>query len=308
MDALCEMLCQSVDGLAPFADVRADGASVDYTRVYVHTTEDFLLLICPYLPLTVSAAHIGFVDGYYNAYQTLYAAKRAVIHRLATGYPALASYHGSYKALLAGLGIGTPLANNLIYLAPFGTFFCVEVLTLTADAHMPEVPFSLHPACADCGRCAAACPGDALAEKTFTATRCVRQWQFDFMPLSDANKRAIAGNRLLGCNYCQLACPLNAPLAARRRTSDAAYETLFDLDTMARACVAPNFRTTEYARILGYNFAKPMKLLSHVLSAMLADNPQAHAETVKACLAAGNPNAKPLLREYLGIVAEQENI
>lgn len=306
MQNLILSLCAAIPVLAPL-DTTSESFLFDETRVYIGVFDGYLLLVKPYLPLVVADQSLAFVDDYYAAYQVLYAAKKDVLSAVAADYPSVCGYHGSYKALLGHLGLGSCLKSTLLYLPPFGTFFCMEVLDLLGRAPIQTEQTRIvgEDLCARCTRCATACPGGAIGKDgTFDAARCLRSRQFEFANLSDGLATRAMGNRVLGCNTCQFVCPKNAPLAARHRIPDDTYRAMFDLDTFLAACVAPRFRETEYAKIVGYNFAKPMKLLSFVLSAMLAHNPQAHVPAVRAALTAADPNAKPLLRQYL-VIAEE---
>ena len=268
--------------------------------LFAEQREGYFFLFAPYRPLVVTDPTLAFVDGYYEAYQRLYRGKKQVEALAQNYYPNATAYHGSYKALLSALGLGVCLKNTLLFLAPFGTFFCVEIIDLLGrDAPVQITEHRYDPDCESCGLCERACPTGALAGGDFACERCVRQWQFGMADLADAQARACLGNRVLGCNRCQLACRRNRDVVKKLVEPDTFYREQFDLDQMARVCCAPSFKDSYYASIVGKNYAKPMKLLSFVLSAMLQHDGAAHLPCVRECLAMGNPNAKPLLRQYI---------
>ena len=264
-------------------------------------------MFAPYRPLVVADPALAFVDGYYAAYQRLYRGKKQVEALVQDNYPNATAYHGSYKALLMELGLGVCLRNTLLFLEPFGTFFCVEIIDLLGRGAPKQITEHRYdPACKDCGLCERACPTGALSGGDFICEKCVRQWQFGTADLANEQARAALGNRVLGCNRCQLACKRNRDVVGKSIVPDAFYREQFDLDQMARACCASNFKDSYYADIVGKNYAKPMKLLSFVLSAMLQHDGAAHLPCVRECLAMGNPNAKPLLRQYIALCGAAE--
>lgn len=278
-----------------------------YDCLFADERDGYLLLFAPYRPIVVTDPSLAFVDNYYGAYQRLYRAKKQAMEiALAHGKNAT-SYHGSYKALLVRLGLGTCLKNTLLFLPPFGTFFCVEIIDLLGRETSAQITERRYdPACDECGLCTRACPTGAISKNGYAVEKCVRQWQFGMADPADAKARACLGNCVLGCNRCQLACKRNAEIVKKHAVPDADYMAHFDLDEMARVCCAPGFQESYYAGIVGKNYAKPMKLLSFVLSAMLHHDGTAHVQAVRECLAMGNPNAKPLLRQYLALCGETE--
>ena len=293
----------------PLSEAQAERAAdfAAYDNLFLEAREGYLCLFQPYRPLVVNDPALAFVDGYYDAYQRLYRAKGQVLALIRTSYPNATAYHGSYKALLCTLGLGTCLRNTLLYLPPFGTFFCVEIIDLLGKGAEAQIRTHRYdPACDSCGLCARACPTGALSDSAFACEKCIRQWQFGMADLADTRARACLENRVLGCNRCQLVCPRNREAVQKHTAPDASYRAHFDLDEMARVCCAPNFKDSYYAGIVGKNYAKPMKLLGFVLSAMLHHDGAAHLPAVRACLAMGNPNAKPLLRQYLALCGEGE--
>lgn len=110
-----------------------------------------------------------------------------------------------YWAWKAGLGfIGK---NTHLILPGKGSFFFLGeiVTTLAVDAYDQPQPSR----CGSCTRCLDACPTAALSAHLLDASRCLSYLTIEHKgdipsPLADR-----LGNRLYGCDTCQLACPWN---------------------------------------------------------------------------------------------------
>lgn len=112
-----------------------------------------------------------------------------------------------YWAQRAGLGfIGR---NGCLILPGKGSFFFLGEIVTTAQLP-PDEPCLM--TCGDCGRCVKACPSGALSgDGTVDASRCLSclliENHDDELP---AWVGGVIGNRVVGCDSCQLCCPHNA--------------------------------------------------------------------------------------------------
>jgi epoxyqueuosine reductase len=131
-------------------------------------------------------------------------------------------------AFLAGLGwIGR---NSLLLTPKFGSYvFLGELLT---DLEMePDEPLQGDP-CAQCYQCVQACPTRALLpERSVDARRCLSYWTIEHRGPIPEPLRPLLGERIFGCDSCQVACPLNAQPspAAFTYAQDAVIEAYPDL-------------------------------------------------------------------------------
>lgn len=111
-----------------------------------------------------------------------------------------------YWAQQAGLGfIGR---NNCLIIPGKGSFFFLGEIVTTAQLP-PDVPCTM--TCGDCGKCVKACPTGAMRDDGIVdATRCLSclliEDHSDTLPEWVAG---VIGDRVVGCDECQLCCPHN---------------------------------------------------------------------------------------------------
>lgn len=116
-----------------------------------------------------------------------------------------------YWAQRAGLGfVGR---NNCLILPGKGSFFFLGEIVTTALLP-PDEPCRL--TCGDCSRCVDACPAGALrGQGAADCNRCL-----SCLLIENHAERlpgwvnAVAGDRVVGCDECQLCCPHNANAVA----------------------------------------------------------------------------------------------
>lgn len=147
-----------------------------------------------------------------------------------------------YWAQRAGLGfIGR---NNCLIIPGKGSFYFLGEIVTTAQLP-PDAPCEL--TCGDCGKCVEACPSGALnVEGAADASRCLScllienhddklpEWVHD-----------VAGDRVVGCDECQLCCPHNSHAVATREADFAPTDAVLTLtpDRIA-AMTGGDFRRT----------------------------------------------------------------
>lgn len=111
------------------------------------------------------------------------------------------------KAIAAKAGLGwIGKHTNLLSRQAGSWFFLGELYT---DLPLPlDGPVNEH--CGDCQRCIEACPTRAIiAPYRLDARRCISYLTIELRTAIPLEFRSLIGNRIFGCDDCQLVCPWN---------------------------------------------------------------------------------------------------
>ncbi len=130
------------------------------------------------------------------------------------------------RALARNAGLGWIGKNTCLIDRDAGSwFFLGEVFV---DIPLPvDAPASAH--CGTCTRCIDICPTQAiLAPNRLDARRCISYLTIEHEGSIDPELRPLMGNRIFGCDDCQLICPWNK---FARRTDEPDFRARNDLDT-----------------------------------------------------------------------------
>jgi epoxyqueuosine reductase len=205
-------------------------------------------------------------------------------------------------ALAAKAGLGWRGKHTLLLTRDMGSYFFLgEIYT---DLPLPVTdPVSGH--CGDCTACIDACPtGAIVAPYELDARRCISYLTIELPDAIPENLRTLIGNRVYGCDDCQLACPWNrfAQVAGERDFNAVRY----GLD---RASLVALFAWTE-AEFLTRMEGSAIRRIgyerwSRNLAVGLGNAPRSVEVMTALERRAGDPS--PLVREHVAwALAQQE--
>jgi epoxyqueuosine reductase len=196
-------------------------------------------------------------------------------------------------ALATQAGLGWRGKHTLLLSRQAGSwFFLGEIYT---DLPLPaDEPITDH--CGRCRACLDSCPtGAIVAPHRLDARRCISYLTIELKGSIPEDLRPLVGNRIYGCDDCQLACPWNrfAPL-----TKDKGFAVRNGLD---QATLVELFKWTQEEfenRFAG----SPIRRIGHArwlrnLAVALGNAPT--APNVVAALQARHEDASELVREHV---------
>ncbi|MEP7207414.1 MAG: tRNA epoxyqueuosine(34) reductase QueG [Casimicrobiaceae bacterium] len=196
-------------------------------------------------------------------------------------------------ALAANAGLGWRGKHTLLLTRERGSwFFLGEIYT---DLALPETP-ATKPHCGTCEACITACPtGAIVAPYELDARRCISYLTIEHDgPIPEA-LRPLIGNRVYGCDDCQLACPWNRFAQHTAEVDFAVRHGLDDVDLVTLfAWSADDFET----RLQG----SPIRRIGYErwlrnLAVGLGNAPP--ALTIVRALQARRDDPSPLVREHV---------
>jgi len=184
------------------------------------------------------------------------------------------------------------------------TFFLGEIYV---DLPLPlTAPISAH--CGTCSACIDACPTRAIvAPYRLDARRCISYLTIEHDGPIPPELRPLIGNRIFGCDDCQLACPWNKyaqrsalpDFDARVQWRDASLLALWRWDE------ASFLRHTEGSALRRIGFVRWRRNLAVALGNALRAAPQ---PAIEQALRDALPTADDVLREHLVWALEQARV
>ena len=112
------------------------------------------------------------------------------------------------KALGAKAGLGWMGKHTLLLNEEVGSWFFLGEIYTNAPLALSHQP--VKEACGKCNACITVCPTQAIVgPKKLDARRCISYLTIEHKGSIDAELRDKMGNRIYGCDDCQLFCPWN---------------------------------------------------------------------------------------------------
>jgi epoxyqueuosine reductase len=205
-------------------------------------------------------------------------------------------------ALAERSGIGWRGKHTLALAREAGSMFFLGEIFVDLPLPVSE-PTSAH--CGSCSACIDVCPTRAIvAPYRLDARRCISYLTIEHDGAIPLALRPLMGNRIFGCDDCQLVCPWNKyarratlpDFDARTQWSDAALLDLWQWDE------ASFLRHTEGSALRRIGFARWRRNLAVALGNALRAAPRSDIEQA---LRAALPAADALLREHVLWALEQ---
>ena len=146
------------------------------------------------------------------------------------------------KAGLGWIGKNTLLLNE----TAGSWFFLGEIYT---NLPLPVTPPLPQPGCGSCRACMTVCPTDAIvAPRKLDARRCISYLTIEHKGGIPEALREAVGNRIFGCDDCQIVCPWNR---FAQRSPEAEFAPRHGLDNAAIADLLSWDEQTFEARTVG---------------------------------------------------------
>ena len=177
-------------------------------------------------------------------------------------------------------------------------FFLGEIFV---DLPLPLTP-AMQSHCGSCSACISVCPTQAIvAPYRLDARRCISYLTIEHHGPIPIELRPLMGNRIYGCDDCQLVCPWNK--YARRSSlpdfdarASVGAATLLELWSWSEADF---LRHTEGSAIRRIGFQRWQRNLAVALGNALGAAPTEPADGVQHALQAHYEAASPLVREHI---------
>ncbi|MDX1569229.1 MAG: tRNA epoxyqueuosine(34) reductase QueG [Xanthomonadales bacterium] len=203
------------------------------------------------------------------------------------------------KALAEKAGLGwIGKHSNLLHKDAGSWFFLGELYT---DLPLPvDKPLTNH--CGTCTRCLEVCPTDAIvAPYEVDARRCISYLTIELRGSIPPELRPMMGNRIYGCDDCQLFCPWNK---FSTPTPEADFLPRGNLDAPA---LVDLFAWTE-AEFLSRTEGSPIRRIGYecwLRNIAVALGNAGPSEEVRAALVAREDHPSPLVREHVAWALRQ---
>lgn len=128
-------------------------------------------------------------------------------------------------------GLGWKGKHSLIINKNAGSWFFLGEIFINIPLPIDE---SVENLCGNCTACISLCPTDAIIDnKTIDATRCISYLTIENKGAIPEELRPKMGNRIYGCDDCQLACPWNRYAAISAEKDFQARHNLDSIDLLS---------------------------------------------------------------------------
>jgi epoxyqueuosine reductase len=212
-------------------------------------------------------------------------------------------------ALAIKSGLGWRGKHTLALHREAGSMFFLGEIYI--DVALPITPV-IDANCGSCTACIAVCPTQAIvAPYLLDSRRCISYLTIEHAGPIPTELRPLMGNRIYGCDDCQLVCPWNkyAVLSALPDFDARASVTDVTLLTLWRWDEAEFLQRTEGSAMRRIGFERWRRNLAVALGNALKKDPSANENAViKTALKAALTHATPLVAEHITWAVSTEEV
>ncbi|HZK34436.1 MAG TPA: 4Fe-4S double cluster binding domain-containing protein, partial [Bacillota bacterium] len=295
-----------------------DKATINYwseknlTSSYDTIMEDgrtFIVASYPYKPIK---AGIGPQNAYINAHYMAYPKGRAAMQEIgdiliSNNYKALVDPPLPIKHIAYKSGIGLFGKNGLIHNEKEGSLMTLHLLLTNADFPYSKSYDKKITDCGSCRKCIDACPNDAISDKgRIIVSKCLRYYMLssDIIPVDIREKM---GNRILGCEDCQITCPKNADKYKNIDQGDS-YKEIFNIMDILKNHHGLKKYMKQLGQVIGKNYARPRRIISMAIIAAGNSGDSIFVEPLSQTLCHQDPPIRAHSAWALGRIAGKDAI
>ncbi len=164
------------------------------------------------------------------------------------------------RIVCAEAGIITFGNNNFAYSEQDGSF--VILVTFLIDRKLEPTGSGIRNGCPEgCDLCARACPTNAIiAPRKLNLDRCILFNHQRFTPGAQEELWPAMGERIHGCDACQVVCPRNRPVLRRATVKDPFLEQLSEEFDLERILLLDEEYYEAVVRPIMYNYITDMNI------------------------------------------------
>lgn len=191
-------------------------------------------------------------------------------------------------------GLGWIGKNTLLLNEDAGSwFFLGEIYT---NLPLPTTSLKSQPGCGNCRACIAVCPTDAIvAPGRLDARRCISYLTIEHKGTIPVALREAVGNRVFGCDDCQIVCPWNRHA---QPSEEAEFAPRHGLDQAAIAELLGWDEATFLAKTQGMAMRR-VSYQQWVRNLAVAAGNAPRDAAITAALRVRRPDASEMVREHI---------
>lgn len=204
-------------------------------------------------------------------------------------------------ALARKAGLGWVGKNTLLLNRKAGSFFVLGEIFVDIPLPVSSTESDNH--CGTCTACLEKCPTNAfVGPYILDARRCISYLTIEFKGSIDPELRPLIGNRIFGCDDCQIACPWNK---FSRSSQEADFQPRHNLDNSS---LLELFNWTQ-EEFLQLSQGSPIRRSGYIswlrnLAIALGNAPQ--SEEIIAALQNRSQHPDPIVREHVQWALDQQ--